>query len=245
MPTTTLPLLYAITAILFIWEQMRPAHKDKRSVNWYARALLMNLMQLGVFFLIDSFWSVQDGRFMLFSLQDSVSPFVGALIAYFVFTFVIYWWHRARHGNEFIWRVFHQLHHSPKRIETLTSYYIHPLDMTATLFISNVIVYVLLGLSFESAGWYTLITGLAGFFIHANISVPRWVGFVFQTPAMHRLHHKSNHHAHNYSDIVCWDMLFGTYSNPKQHVEDCGFDELREKQLLPMLFGKDLYKITK
>jgi len=242
MPTTTLLILYAITVVLFAWEHIRPAHADKPSWQWYLRALLINLMQLGVFFLVDHFWSAQQDRFVIFSLQGAVSPLVGALIAYFIFTFVIYWWHRARHDNKFIWRLFHQFHHSPQRIQTLTAYYIHPLDMTITLFISNFIVYVLLGLTFESAGWYTLITGLAGFFIHANIRVPRQVGYVFQTPEMHRLHHKTDHHAHNYSDIVWWDMLFGTYSNPKESVEACGFDEERERQVLPMLMGKDLYQ---
>ncbi len=83
---------------------------------------------------------------------------------------------------------------------------------------------------------------MAGFFIHANIRVPRWVGYVYQTPEMHRLHHQSNHHSHNYSDFVCWDMLFGTYHNPKQPIVNCGFDEHEEKQVIAMLFGKIVSK---
>jgi len=106
------------------------------------------------------------------------------------------------------------------------------------LIISNTIMFIVLGLNFEGAAWYTLITGFAEFFIHGNIRVSRWVGYVFQTPEMHLLHHKSNHHAHNYSDIVCWDMLFGTYHNPKEPIIDCGFDEQEEKRVVAMLFGK-------
>jgi len=242
MPLTTLPFLYAITAILFIWEHVFPAHSEKTDWRWYTRALLINILQLGIFYLIDLFWSAQNKPLNIFSLQDTVSPLTGAVIGYFIFTFIIYWWHRARHNNKFIWRLFHQFHHSPKHIQTLTAYYIHPLDMITTLFISNFIMYILLGLNFEAASWYTLITGLAGFFIHANIRIPRQVGYLFQTPEMHRLHHKSNHHANNYSDIVLWDMLFGTYCNPKEPVKQCGFDEQREKQVLPMILGKDLYK---
>ena len=112
--------------------------------------------------------------------------------------------------------------------------------MTVTLFISNTIVFVLLGLNFAAAAWYTLITGFAGFFIHANIRVPRQVGYVFQTPEMHRLHHKVNHHANNYSDIVCWDMLFGTYCNPREDIDQCGFDEETETKVFQLLAGRRL-----
>ena len=82
-----------------------------------------------------------------------------------------------------------------------------------------------------------MVTGFAGFFIHANIRVPRWGGYVYQTPEMHHLHHQSNHHDHNYSDFVCWDMLFGTYKNPKQAIINCGFEEQEEKRIFSMLFG--------
>ena len=58
---------------------------------------------------------------------------------------------------------------------------------------------------------------------------------------MHRLHHMSGHHAHNYSDIVCWDWLFGTYLNPKQSVAQCGFDEAAELKVIPMLLGKEIH----
>ena len=47
-------------------------------------------------------------------------------IAWFVGTFVFYWWHRLRHADGF-WHVFHQLHHSPGRIEMLAQFiFRHP-----------------------------------------------------------------------------------------------------------------------
>lgn len=237
MTAASLPILYFLAACLLIAEHVFPAHPTNPDYRWYLRAVSINAMQLLVFFLVDALWSHWSGRFALLHLGRVAGPLTGAGIAYFIFTFVIYWWHRARHASPWIWRMFHQLHHSPQRIQTLTAYYIHPLDMTATLFISNTIVYVLLGLNFEAAAWYVLITGFAGFFIHANIRVPRQVGYVFQTPEMHRLHHKSGHHAHNYSDIVWWDMLFGTYLNPNEDIQQCGFDAASERRVIPMLLG--------
>ncbi|MEP7157367.1 MAG: sterol desaturase family protein [Betaproteobacteria bacterium] len=233
-----LPLLLTLGACLVAWEHFFPAHPLNARPEWYIRALLVNAAQLLVFVFVDHVWSAFDAPSL--NLLHHASPLTGALVAYFLFTFFIYWWHRARHGSPLLWRVFHQFHHSPQRIQTLTAYYIHPLDMIVGLSISNTIMFPALGLNVESAAWYTLITGLAGFFIHANIRVPRVIGYVFQTPEMHRLHHKRGHHAHNYSDIVCWDMLFGTYLNPREDIETCGFSEAAEQQVFPLLLGHEI-----
>jgi hypothetical protein len=58
----------------------------------------------------------------VFRLSDHVSPALGGLIAYFIF----YWWHRWRHESDLLWRLFHQIHHSPQRLEVITSFYKHP-----------------------------------------------------------------------------------------------------------------------
>lgn len=242
MTELALPLLYIIAAGLFVIEHTFPAHPLKVEWHWYLRAGLMNALVFSVFLMVEKLWTNYADSASLFSLSESLAAPQAAFIAYFIFTFFAYWWHRLRHSSQFVWRVFHQLHHSPQRLQTLTAYYIHPLDMVADLFVSNTIVYLMLGLNFEAAAWYILITGVAGFLVHANIRLPRWIGYVFQTPEMHRLHHKSGHHAQNYSDIVWWDMLFGTYENPKKDIESCGFSEDQENKILPMLLSKDIHK---
>ena len=55
----------------------------------------------------------------------------GAIVGYLAITFVYYWWHRWRHESPFLWRWFHQVHHSPQRIEIITSFYKHPLEIVA------------------------------------------------------------------------------------------------------------------
>lgn len=241
MTELAFPLMLLLGVGLVVLEHLFPAHPNDPKPEWYLRAALVNGVQLLVFVCVDALWSRWVGAVSWFALNRRVSPFFGALLAYFIFTFAIYWWHRLRHSSELMWRIFHQFHHSPQRIQTLTAYYIHPLDMVVGLSIGNAILFPLLGLSNEAAAWYTLITGVAGFFIHANIRVPRFIGYVFQTPEMHRVHHKSGHHAHNYSDIVCWDLLFGTYLNPKQPVELCGFDAGEEQKVVPMLLGRNIH----
>jgi sterol desaturase/sphingolipid hydroxylase (fatty acid hydroxylase superfamily) len=60
---------------------------------------------------------------------------------------------------------------------------------------------------------------------------------------MHRIHHEYEKHTSNYGDIVWWDMLFGTYSNPKKFTTSCGFDNEKELRLADMLKFKDVHKI--
>jgi sterol desaturase/sphingolipid hydroxylase (fatty acid hydroxylase superfamily) len=234
-----LPLTLLLGLVMVALEHLFPAHDLEIEPEWYVRAVLVNAVQLLVFIAVGRVWEGWDSRASL-DLMSGASPFLGACASYFVFTFAIYWWHRARHASPLLWRVFHQFHHSPRRIQTLTAYYIHPLDMFVGLTISNLILFPLMGVNIEGAAWYTLITGLAGFFIHANIRVPRAVGYVFQTPEMHRLHHKRGHHAHNYSDIVWWDMLFGTYCNPHEDIELCGFDDHSERRVATLLLGREV-----
>jgi sterol desaturase/sphingolipid hydroxylase (fatty acid hydroxylase superfamily) len=178
----------------------------------------------------------------VFHLGGRVTPWVGGAIAYFIATFVFYWWHRWRHRVDVLWLGFHQIHHSPQRIEVLTSFYKHPLEMMVNSIIGSLLVYSLLGLSLRAGAIYTFFTAAGEFFYHTNIKTPQWIGYFFQRPEMHRIHHEYAKHQNNYGDIVWWDMLFGTYENPREFKTSCGFDDEREQQLPAMLRFHDVHK---
>src|SRR2546426_307734 len=101
---------------------------------------------------------------------------------------------------------------------------------------------VQLGIVLLAGAIYTACTALGEFFYHANVRTPQWIGYFFQRPEMHRIHHQHNRHRNNYGDIVWWDMLFGTYENPMEFVHTCGFDDPNEQRLLEMLMYKDVHK---
>ena len=113
-------------------------------------------------------WDQWCSGYSLISLQGQVGTFTGAFIAYLFATFIFYWWHRIRHESDILWQCLHQIHHSPRRIETITSFYKHPLEMIINSIISSFLVYTLLGLSPESGAIYTFLTA-AEFIYHANI----------------------------------------------------------------------------
>jgi len=237
-----LAFLFTVFAGCFALERIRPGWRLPNVPTWPARVVLVNLGQLAVVLVAGLTWEVWLSSTSLFRLSDYVSPIAGGAIAYFIATFVFYWWHRWRHEVDWLWRAFHQIHHSPQRIEVITSFYKHPAEMIVNSVIGGVLVYALLGLSLEAGAVYTACTALGEFFYHTSVTTPRWVGYVFQRPEMHRVHHQHGRHKNNYGDIVWWDMIFGTYENPARFEATCGFDDAKEGRLLEMLAFRDVHR---
>ena len=88
---------------------------------------------------------------------------------------------------------------------------------------------------------FTACCALGEFFYHTNVRTPRWIGYFFQRPEMHRIHHQYGRHKNNYGDIVWWDMLFGTYENPGSFTKTCGFAAEKEEMLGQMLLYRDVH----
>jgi sterol desaturase/sphingolipid hydroxylase (fatty acid hydroxylase superfamily) len=231
-----------IFLLCFILERLIPGWKLPKVKTWPFRVVLVNAIQLGVVLLAGFSWEKWFSSWSVFHLSENVSPSIGGLIAYFIATFIFYWWHRWRHESDFLWKVFHQIHHSPKRLEVITSFYKHPFEMIANSILGSLLVYTLLGLNPEAGAIYTLCTAVGEFFYHTNVKTPQWIGYIFQRPEMHRIHHEYEKHKNNYGDIVWWDMLFGTWSNPKEFKATCGFDEEKEEQLIEMIQFKDVHQ---
>jgi sterol desaturase/sphingolipid hydroxylase (fatty acid hydroxylase superfamily) len=236
-----LTLIFIAFAACFLLERAQPGWRLPKVRTWPARVLAINFVQLLVVLLAGISWERWLSEASLFHLSAHVPPLAGGLIAYFIATFVFYWWHRWRHESQWLWLGFHQIHHSPQRIEVITSFYKHPGEMIVNSIIGSLLVYALLGLSPAAGAIYTACTALGEFFYHTSIRTPRWVGYVFQRPEMHRIHHQQGRHKNNYGDIVWWDMLFGTYENPKEFHGACGFDGDREQRLAEMLLYRDVH----
>lgn len=234
-------VILAIFLGFVAFEWVKPGTAMPKVRTWPLRVLLINAAQIGVVLLAGVSWDRWLAAWSLLHLSPALPPVAAGAVAYFLSTFVFYWWHRWRHESDTLWRVFHQIHHSAQRLETITSFYKHPGEMIVNSVIGALLVYTLLGLSIEAAAVYTLLTAIGEFFYHANISTPHWVGYVFQRPEMHRVHHQYQYHRNNYSDITWWDMLFGTYENPREPILACGFDDGKEQQLGRMLCYHDVH----
>jgi sterol desaturase/sphingolipid hydroxylase (fatty acid hydroxylase superfamily) len=236
-------IIMAIFVACFLLERTVPGWRLPSIRTWPVRVLLINAVQIAVVLLAGVTWEHWASAYSLFHLSRHVTPAVGGLVAYFIATFVFYWWHRLRHEKDFLWLAFHQIHHSPQRLEVITSFYKHPGEMIVNSIIGSLLVYSLLGLSPQAGAVYTFCTAIGEFFYHTNVKTPHWIGYFFQRPEMHRLHHQHNRHKNNYGDITWWDMLFNTFENPREWHGKCGFDEDKEQKLGAMLAYHDVHAV--
>jgi sterol desaturase/sphingolipid hydroxylase (fatty acid hydroxylase superfamily) len=223
-----------------ILERLIPDQKLPVVKGWWMRVVILNLFQIGVLYLGKTTWDNWFVGASIFHLSNYFSEPIAGFIGYFVITFVYYWWHRWRHTINFLWLTMHQVHHSPQRIETITSFYKHPVEIICNSIIIGSVNFLILGLSLESAAWSLLFASMGEYFYHMNIKTPHWIGYIFQRPEMHRIHHERNKHFNNFSDFPIWDMLFGTFKNPKLIKVECGFKPEREEKLFDMLLFKNV-----
>jgi len=240
-------ILFSGMIFIAILERIFPHYQLPKIDGWMLRVSFFNILQLLIVIIGSYTWEhyISQG-YSFYNFSENFSPFVCGLIAYFIMTWIFYWWHRLRHESEFMWCVFHQFHHSPERIEVLTSFYKHPLEVIMNSIVITILVYPILGLTIEGNMWLSVFGGLGEFFYHMNIKTPYWVGYFIQRPESHCLHHQRDKRVcYNYSDIPLWDILGGTFKNPTN--EDMnrlkiGFSKEREHRVKDMLHCKNILK---
>ncbi len=235
-----LALVFPFAALCLVLERVKPGRRLPRSRGWYARAALLNAAQFGIVILGGHTWSEWLQGPSLFRIAGDMPAPLQGMLCWFAGTFFFYWWHRARHESALLWRVLHQIHHSASRIETLTSFYKHPLEIALNSLLSSAIVFVLLGASVEAAAWYSVFAALGEFYYHMNVPTARWTGWFLHRPEHHSIHHQFGVHGHNYGDITWWDRLFGTFREAEDFAPRCGYGEGREQRLGEMLLFRDV-----
>ena len=139
-----LPIIFSAFVCCFALERLRPGWPLPVVRGWWWRVVAVNGAQLAIVVVSGFTWERWAAHASLLHLSEHLGPAAGGLIAYLVATFVFYWWHRARHEVDWLWLGFHQIHHSPARLEVITSFYKHPVEMTVNSIIGSVLVYALL-----------------------------------------------------------------------------------------------------
>ncbi len=168
--TSILPTIFTgISAILFFsLERLFPGRELPNSKGWYTRAIIITLFQLAITLATNRLWIGWFGGNSFFHLASLDSPLQEGFIGWLVGSFFFYWWHRIRHANGF-WHIFHQIHHSPKRIEAITSFYKHPVEILSDSALSAIILYAFLGTSLQGAFWFNFFAATGEFFYHSNL----------------------------------------------------------------------------
>lgn len=112
-------LALAVALARIVGERARPGRAFHIVRGWWARAFLLNGVQVAIVIVAGRAW---DGWMVAHRpwSSDALGP-VWALLAYLAITFVYSFWHRARRASPILWRLFHQVHHGQSRIELVTS----------------------------------------------------------------------------------------------------------------------------
>lgn len=164
--------LIGVALFIFMLEQLVPGWKLPKVSTWVARVIFLNIVQVSIALLAGITWNKWMMGHSLLHTSDALPPLLAGFAAYFVNTFVTYWWHRARHANDTLWRLFHQLHHAPQRIEVFTSFYKHPTEMVFNSLLGSFVAYVVMGISIEAGAYYIMFAALGEMFYHSNLRTP-------------------------------------------------------------------------
>ena len=206
---------------------------------WRLRATVVTALTFALSIAVTLFWG---------NLLDGISLFNGkrlgivggSLVGILVYELIHYWYHRTAHKSDLLWRWAHQMHHSAESVDAFGASYLHPLDTFFFTTIATLVFFPLLGLTVGAGVVAAAFLALNAAFQHANIRTPQWLGYLIQRPESHQLHHGRGTHRYNYSDLPLWDMVFGTFRNPKTYDREVGFYKGASARIGEMLVGVDV-----
>ena len=230
----------ALYAALILLEAVFPARKLPAVRAWKLKGIISFLL----FFYISSYLPMFIGSLatpLLFDLSG-ISIAVGAVLGILLYEFSVYLWHRQMHRSNFLWKTFHQMHHSAERLDTYGAFYFSPLDMAAWTLLGTICFSFLVGLPPQSITITFLFNAFLSVFQHSNIRTPIWLGYIIQRPESHTYHHARNIHRYNYSDLPIFDMLFGSFHNPAGFEHQTGFYHGASARIKDMLLFRDISK---
>lgn len=232
-------LTLGLFAALAIGERLLPGRALPAVPLWRLKGIFFLLLSAALSVALPLLW---DGWLGSHRLLDGtkLGTWGGALVGFLALEFVAYWWHRAAHRINFLWRHAHQMHHSAERLDVYGAYLFHPLDIAGFSFAYSLGLVLVVGVTAEAA---MLAGGLVTFlslFQHTNIRTPHWLGYIVQRPESHGIHHQRGVHAYNYADLPLWDIIFGTFRNPRAWDEEVGLGAGASRRLGALLLGRDV-----
>lgn len=231
--------LLALYAFLMLLEALKPARELNKVKGWIPRAMLTFTVYFYLASYLPLLWDKYLIEYQVFNIE-SINVYASTLIALLVFEFMLYVWHRAMHQTNWLWRTFHQMHHSVERVDTYGAFYFSPLDMIGFTLLGSLSLVLVVGVSPEATTYFLYITMFLAIFQHTNIRTPQWLGYIIQRPESHTIHHGKGIHRYNYSDLPIFDLLFGTFRNPKGYEVEVGFYQGASSKVSEMLRCQDI-----
>lgn len=176
------------------------------------------------FFVFESL--VESFGFVRFNLSSSFVTIFYTFVLFICSDFSRYWLHRWLHTVGFLWE-FHKVHHSPKALNPLSFYRIHPVES------------VLFGIRYSLVIGF--VTGIFLYFFGAKVNIFEFMGvnvfvfffsiiggnlrhspinlayfkpleYLFISPKQHQIHHDFRYMNKNYGGYIAfWDYIFNSH----------------------------------
>jgi len=232
-------VIMAMYLALMVWEAFFPARRLPPIPFWRSKGIVAFFF----FFFLSTYlplfyahWLPSTQLFDLTNMNVALASLLGVLL----YELGMYVWHRSMHKNNLLWRVFHQMHHSAERLDTYGAFFFSPFDMIGFTLLGTVCFAFIMGLPAQAVTIVLLVTNFLSIFQHANIKTPGWLGYIVQRPESHAVHHAKGIHGYNYSDLPVFDLIFGSFRNPKEYVKETGFYNGASSRIIDMLSFRDV-----
>ena len=227
-------VIYGTMVVYSLFERVRPAGPQKSTnanvINLQVSALyvITTVLAGGLAALLAA---ALDRRFHLGWIdlrfaagKGLVALSAATILAYLLFDFFYYWFHRLQHTLPLLWQE-HKFHHMDEQLSALTTIRQHWLEdflRIPVIALPMAVVFKLDQIDPYSLGLggaiVAIVSGSWATFIHCNLKVHLGAASrVFVGPQIHRIHHSRlpQHHDRNFSAYFpIWDVLFGTYYAP-------------------------------
>jgi sterol desaturase/sphingolipid hydroxylase (fatty acid hydroxylase superfamily) len=151
--------------------------------------------------------------------------------------FWIYWWHRANHEIQLLWR-FHSVHHLDQTLDTSSALRFHFGEVLLSACVRGLVI-VVLDLPLASVLLFEAAVLASAIFHHSDARLPagleKALSRVIVTPSIHWVHH----HAlradtdSNYGTIFSfWDPMFRSRSRTERRPDmPIGVEGMRDRSL--------------
>lgn len=232
-------VVISIFVILMIAEALFPGRPLPKIKYWKIKGLLSFIIYFFLSTYLPIFWNDTLTQYQLIDMS-SLGDLGGAVVALLIYEFGVYIWHRLMHKSNLLWRVFHQMHHSAERVDTYGAFFFSLMDMIGFTFLTSLALVVVGGFTVQATIYAIYGATFLVVIQHTNIKTPQWMGYIFQRPESHSLHHAKGIHAFNYSDLPLFDIILGTFNNPKEFASETGFYAGASSRIGDMLLFKDI-----
>jgi sterol desaturase/sphingolipid hydroxylase (fatty acid hydroxylase superfamily) len=226
---------------LMILEELFPGRPLPKVKNWKIKGIIFFIIYFFLSSYLPFIWNEYLAQYQIINMT-ALGNYWGALVALLIYELGVYFWHRSMHKSNLLWRMFHQMHHSAERVDTYGAFFFSPMDMFGFTFLTSLALVWIGGFTPEATVYAIYAATFLAVVQHANLKTPQWMGYIFQRPESHSLHHEKGIHAFNYSDLPLFDIILGTFRNPKEFSAETGFYDGASSKIKQMILFKDINK---